>query len=101
VKQLKAAVNKAKEDTAVYMTAELRRNALSSGWHPEVVANMSVVHDNGSYKVTVHPDYTDRAFVHEYGNENSSPTAVIRKYSNNNTHGKAFKTLLTKHYGGN
>lgn len=100
MKKLKAAVNRATEDAAVYMTAELRNNALEHGWHPEVVSSMSVVHNSGSYHVQIHPDYQDRAFVHEFGDENTPPTAAIRKYSSSNGQQKAFMTLFNKHYRG-
>jgi len=84
------------------MTADLRSHALEAGWHPDVVAHMHVEHNNGEFSVKVHPDYHSRAFTHEYGDETARPTAVIRKYSNNNGHtSQVFKAYFSKNFGGN
>lgn len=89
--------DKAFQDTAKDMTEELRKNALNSGWHKDVVENMSVEYDDG-FKVKVHPDYEERAFKHEFGSPGVSPTAVIRKYQNKNTEAEAaFFTHLDRH----
>ena len=78
---LKTAYSKLSEHTASQLTNQLRNHASENGWHPSVVANMHVTYDGSEYKVKIHPDYVDRAFVHEYGNENKKPTAAIRKFS--------------------
>ena len=78
---LKTAYSKLSQHTATRLTEELRNHASENGWHPHVVANMHVAYEGGEYKVKVHPDYKDRAFVHEYGDENQKPTATIRKFS--------------------
>jgi hypothetical protein len=86
VKKLLEAADKAKQDTARYMTAQLRRQALHHGWDADVVSTLHVSHADGKFSAQVHPDHADRAFVHEYGNEHVRPTAVIRKFMNDPQH---------------
>lgn len=68
--------------TATELTAELRDRALAHGWDKDVVNNMRVEYSNDKMKVTVHPDYAERAFKHEFGTETAAPSAVIRKLGN-------------------
>jgi hypothetical protein len=82
ISRVKQALQKSTGDTAISLTNKLRQSALEHGWDKTVVSNMHVLHDNGSFNVHVHPEYKDKAFVHEYGNESTRPTAVIRKFSN-------------------
>jgi len=82
VKHSITAAHKAAHASAAFMTNELRRSALEHGWHPDVVHNMNVRYTGSDFVVDIHPDYQDRAFVHEFGNEHTRPTAVIRKYNN-------------------
>ena len=91
---------KASHDTALAMTMELRGEAAKAGWHPEVVSNISVKHDNGRFSVHVHPDYEDRAKVHEYGTEGVKPSAVIRKYNKPDAGSAAFMRSLKHHAKG-
>lgn len=88
--------------TAEDMTKEIRGNALMHGWDSDVVDNMHVEYSEESgFKVKVHPDYHDRAFMHEYGRPGVSPTAVIRKFSNREAteSDKAFIHHLNKRAG--
>lgn len=97
---LKAA-EKAAHSTAEQITKNVRNQALASGWSPEVVSNVSIKHVNGSFKVEIHPDYADRAFVHEYGDETTPPTAVLRKHANNKAETtKVYNEMLKRHFGG-
>lgn len=94
------AVHNAATDTAAFMTSELRRSANEHGWHPDVVSNMHVQYDNEEFKVHVHPDYQDRAFVHEHGTAGQPPTSVIHKYSHNSENAKQiFHMYLSKYLG--
>lgn len=81
MEELVAAIEQAAHDTAVHLTADLRQRANAAGWHPEVAANLHVSYDGNSFKAHVHPDYADAAHVLEYGSENTRPTAVLRKFS--------------------
>jgi hypothetical protein len=99
VKKLAEATHKAKADTARFMTMQLRQHALSYGWDAEVANNLSVVHENGNFHAKVHPDHTDRAFVHEYGNEHTRPTAAIRKFMSDPTNANnAFMVSVNRHW---
>jgi hypothetical protein len=93
------AFDKAFHDTAKDMTEELRQNALDGGWHADVVNNMSVKYsENDGFVVDIHPDYSDRAFMHEFGSPGKSPTAVIRKYRNKDTKSESsFFNHLERH----
>jgi hypothetical protein len=75
-------MKQAAEHAATQMTAELRERALKSGWHPDVVAGLHVKYDGDAYVTQVDPEVSGRAFVHEFGDENTRPTAVLRKYGN-------------------
>jgi glucose/arabinose dehydrogenase len=99
VKKLLEATQKAKQDTARYMTAQLRKQAVHSGWDPEVASTLHVAHEGGKFTAKVHPDYADRAFVHEYGDENVKPTAAIRKFMNDPKHtNDAFMVTLNNRW---
>jgi hypothetical protein len=93
------AFDKAFHDTAKDMTEELRQNALDGGWHADVVNNMSVKYsENDGFVVDIHPDYSDRAFMHEFGSPGKPPTAVIRKYRNKDTKSESsFFNYLERH----
>ena len=100
MKRLVDAAQRATQDTARFMTMQLRHSALNNGWDSDVVDNIYVVHKDGKFSTHVHPDYSDRAFVHEFGDENRRPTAVMRKYANDPEISKqAFATSMSKHWG--
>lgn len=82
ISAVRKASNKASQDTASFMTHQLRLSALQHGWDRDVVENTHVEYSGKKFTVKVHGDYADRAFVHEYGSETQRPTAVIRKYTN-------------------
>lgn len=95
MKKLLAASQRAQQDTARYMTRQLRNSALNAGWDADVVQNLHVVNEDGKFQTKVHPDYADRAFVHEFGNETTRPTAAIRKFGNDgDAYDKAFMVSL-------
>lgn len=99
MKKLANTLHKAKQDTARFMTQQLQQHVLQHGWDADVAANLHVVHKDGRLVTEVHPNYADRAFVHEYGNETQRPTAAIRKYANNSiTAEKAFGMLFEHHW---
>lgn len=96
MKRILEVKDKAAADTARFMQREIRRSAKEHGWDPSVVKNTFVKYEDNAFKVHVTPEYADKAFVHEFGDENNQPTAVIRKYNNNS--GKAEKALLKSIY---
>lgn len=81
VKHLLTAIDKAIAETANYTTHALRASAVKHGWDPEVASSLHVDHKDG-FKVKFSEAHADRAYVHEYGDLQKRPTAVIRKYNN-------------------
>lgn len=80
MKHITQSLHKAASDAALHITEDIRASALEHGWDSDVVRNMHVNYSNGAFSLNIHPDYYGRAFVHEYGNEHTRPTAVLRKY---------------------
>ena len=74
--------DKAVASTARFMTAELRRHAISQGWEPHVANGLSVKWDGSSMKHDLGEHTFDEAFVHEYGDENHRPKATVRRFLN-------------------
>lgn len=79
---------KAAEDTAAFMTADLRKRALGSGWQSEVANSMYIKFGDDGFKVNIPEEHEEAAWVHEYGSERKRPTAVLRKYSNDDSKAK-------------
>jgi len=91
---------KAAHDTAAFMTADLRQRALSSGWHSDVVNNMHVEFGDDGFQVRIPDEHAERAWIHEYGSEKSRPTAVIRKFANDDASSKGmFMKNVSYHAG--
>jgi hypothetical protein len=94
-------IHKASHDTAQFIEGQIRQSALDHGWDSKVVENTHVRFHDNKFSVYVHDKYVGNALTHEYGNETSRPTAVIRKYDNNPTGaGANFIQNLEKHMGG-
>lgn len=101
MKALKEAAIKATKDAAESATHSFRTHALAHSWDADVVAHTHVAYEQGKFAVKTHPDYEDRAHVHEYGDETTPPTAAIRKFFNRseNTHAP-FMAALNRHAKG-
>jgi hypothetical protein len=94
-------IHKAAHDTAQFVEGQIRQSALAHGWDKKVVENTHVRFQNNKFNVYVHDKYVGDALTHEYGNETSRPTAVIRKYNNNPAGaGANFVQNLGKHMEG-
>jgi hypothetical protein len=83
------------------MTADIRHSAIEHGWRPSVASNTHVNYNGKRFSVDVHEDHYGTAHIHEYGDENVRPTAVVRKYGNN-THQaeRALTKSFMRHLGG-
>ena len=93
-------IHKAAHDTAQFVEGQIREKALAHGWDKKVVENTHVRFQDNKFNVYVHDKYVGAALTHEYGDETSRPTAVIRKYDNNPTGaGANFIQNLGKHMG--
>lgn len=64
------------------MTRELRKDALDAGWSPSLAGAIKILFTAGEFRVHVPDEFENDAFDAEYGNENGSPSAVIRKFAN-------------------
>lgn len=77
---LTKALTAATHDSAKVMTTEVRHHAIQQGWEPEVASGISIKYDGEKLNYDLGSDHRDRAFVHEFGNENQPPKATIRRY---------------------
>jgi hypothetical protein len=80
MEKLSKALERATSDAALYMTADLRKKATERGWDSDVVNSLRVVHRNDSFSVKFPDSVADKAWVAEYGDPDTTPTAVIRNY---------------------
>lgn len=101
MKSIHDALHQAANHSALYMEHELRTNAIRQGWHPSVAHGLHVGYVDGEFKVSVDADKHAAAHLHEYGDETTRPTAVIRKHGNNTSMAeKAFIRSLEKQLKG-
>lgn len=101
MKKLLEAAQKAKQDTAAYMTADVRNRALNDGWHPAVVSTLRIEHGKDGFQTKVNDEHAAAAFKHEFGDEHTRPSATVRKYANDShASAQAFMASLNKHFGG-
>ena len=99
MKRLIETVAKAKQDTARFMTRQLRQHAAENGWDEDIIANMHVIHENGKFTTSIHPDHVERAMNLEYGTETERPRAAIRKFLNDTkTAEQAFMLRANHHW---
>jgi hypothetical protein len=101
MKRLLDAAQKASTDLALFMTADLRKQAAANGWDHDVVKTLRVAKKDDTFAVKFPTKTGDAAFVHEYGDPDNTPSSVIRKYDN--THPAAesfFEERFLKHMGG-
>jgi hypothetical protein len=66
--------------TAHLMSDEVKSHLKKSGWDADVADNVSVHFEGDKFNFRIHPDYAERAWVHEYGSPEHPPTAALRKY---------------------
>ena len=78
MENLHKAHKRATTDAALFMTADLRSRARKEGWEEKVVQGLRVTHKSGQFNVDFPPSVSDAAWIHEYGSEDSTPTATIR-----------------------
>ena len=77
------ALKKAVEQLAGQLTAQLRSNALSDGWEPEVAMGLKVEYANGRFFSTAPSEHSTKAFDHEYGTQSQPAKATMRRLNNN------------------
>jgi hypothetical protein len=89
MKHIIDAIHSAAADTAEYITHDLRQTARKSGWGKDVVNNTHVHYGEKGFVAKVGGEHRDAAFVHEYGDEDHPPTAVLRRYANKSPNAEA------------
>ena len=92
---LKKAVSKL-SDTA---TKQLRAHAVQDGWEPHIADSLSVNVDSSSAVVTVDDQFADKAFDHEFGTQNHTAKATIRKSGVQDTFKANLAILLDQELG--
>lgn len=89
-------------DVALFMTADIRSHARKDGWDKKVANQLRVTHKDGTFSVTAPASVGDQAWVHEYGDPDSTPTATIRRYDNSGgSLGSFYGERMLHHLGGN
>ena len=90
-------------ELALFMTADIRSRARTDGWDDKVVERLRVVKKNDKYSVTAPSSVGDAAWVSEYGDPDSVPTATVRRYDTSGGKiGQFYNSRMSKHlYGGN
>ena len=88
-KLVKLAENAA-EDTAKFITEDLKGLASKHAWSTEAIDGVSVNYNNSEFSVDVNPEVEREVFTLEYGTETAPPTAVFRKYGSNTKDAERF-----------
>jgi hypothetical protein len=82
VDNLAKALVQSSKDTAKFMTAELRQEAINSGWDPAIANSLRVTFHKNKFSVKYPDKNKDKVLNLEYGTPATSPTAAIRRFSN-------------------
>ncbi len=96
---LSRALQSAVRQVAAHATAQLRGNALQDGWDASTASGLEVAVVGQEAKVIVHDDFADKAFQHEFGNQNHRPKATVRKASSSSQFDNQLAVLLDKELG--
>lgn len=75
-------LSQAAKETTKVMTAQLRAEALASGWDAKVANSLSVKFSNNEFKVNIPPQYEKQVKDLEYGTDSMQPSRAIHRYSN-------------------
>ena len=91
------AYKKASAELAREMSRQLKRNAYSDGWNPEVAAGLTVSYDNGAFSTSHNPAHSTTVFDMEYGTEQAKGKGTIRNMHNStDEHVDRFAALYEK-----
>jgi hypothetical protein len=75
-------LSQAAKETAKVMTAQLRSEALNSGWDEEVANSLSVKFSNNEFQIKKPAQYEKQIKDLEYGTDSTQPSRAIHRYSN-------------------
>ena len=87
--------NRAVKSAARELTHGLRKHALKNGWPEEVIRGIGIHHNGKEFKLHTSPAVEDLIWKHEYGDETSTPTAIIRKFFNDKS---KLSEVVYRHY---
>ena len=80
--QIHSAINKASHETSRMASANLRKEAHTSGWPEHIAKSLEVTYGNGGFSVNTDEDYVAETLDHEYGTPDRRPNAAIRRTNN-------------------
>jgi hypothetical protein len=72
---------------------------MQDGWEPEVANALTVNVTEHTATVEVHDDFATKAFDHEFGTQNHSPKATIRKSQVTDTFKANLAVMFDKELG--
>lgn len=80
----------AAENTAKFITEDLKGLANKHGWDSKSIDGVSVSYSSSSFSIDVDSEVKNDVSRLEYGTETVSPTAVFRKYNSNTKEAEKF-----------
>lgn len=83
MKKLTDALKKSLKDSSQELTADMRNTAVEQGWDEGIAQGMTINLGLGSIAMAVKSSIQEKVMDLEYGTTQSTPNAVMRKYSNN------------------
>lgn len=87
------AIHRAAHSAAPHLTQDLRHGLIEDGWDREVVGGTRVKYSSDGFSAHTHAAHSEGAFDHEYGTQDTPPTASIRQYGKRGS--RAERILLT------
>jgi hypothetical protein len=78
------------EDTAKFITADLKGLAGKHGWDSRSIDAVSVTYENSTFSIDVDAEVENDVSRLEYGTERIAPTAVFRKYNSSTKEAEKF-----------
>lgn len=97
MKSLEEALEKALRHLSVSATNEVRSGAAAHGWDSETASNLSVQVSKTQAVIHVEDKFATTAFDNEFGNQNHSPKATLRKLNESGVFEDQF-AILIDHY---
>lgn len=77
---IERAIARAGSSIEEQLTQRLRAAAKESNWPSEIVENLSVTSQDGTFHVVTNPEVLERALDHEFGTQEILARPVIRRF---------------------
>ena len=77
------------------ITHGIRKSAAQHGWDSKAIRGIMIHHDGNAFKLHTSSDVDGLVWKHEYGDEQTQPTAAIRKYLNDK---ERLNEIVFRHY---